>query len=41
MEEKEVKKLLSEAKKKRNYGEFAEALAILHHVNNDFPQNVT
>lgn len=41
MEEKEVKKLLSEAKKKRNYGDFAEALAILHQVNNDFPENVT
>lgn len=41
MEEKEVKKLLSEAKKKRNYGEFAEALAILHHVNNEFSQNAT
>jgi tetratricopeptide (TPR) repeat protein len=41
MDEKEVKKQLSEAKKKRNNGEFAEALAILHQINNDFPQNVT
>jgi len=41
MEEKELKKQLSEAKKKRNNGEFAEALAILHQVNNEFPQNVT
>lgn len=41
MDEKEVKKQLSEAKKKRYNGEFAEALAILHQINNDFPQNVT
>lgn len=41
MEEKDVKKQLSSAKKHRNTGEFAEALAILHQINNDFPHNVT
>lgn len=41
MNEKEVKKLLSEAKKHRNNGEFAESLALLHQVNNEFPENVT
>ncbi|WP_106916014.1 tetratricopeptide repeat protein [Chryseobacterium aurantiacum] len=41
MNEKEVKKHLSDAKKYRNNGEFAESLAILHQVNNEFPENVT
>lgn len=41
MNEKEAKKLLSDAKKYRNNGEFAESLALLHQVNNEFPDNVT
>ncbi|WP_312508924.1 tetratricopeptide repeat protein [Chryseobacterium culicis] len=41
MNEKEVKKHLSDAKKHRNNGEFAESLALLHQVNNEFPENVT
>lgn len=40
MNDKEIKKQLSTAKKHRNNGEFAEALAILHQVNNEFSQNV-
>ncbi|WP_326983211.1 hypothetical protein VUJ46_01300 [Chryseobacterium sp. MYb264] len=41
MNEKEVKKYLSDARKHRSNGEFAESLALLHQVNNEFPENVT
>jgi tetratricopeptide (TPR) repeat protein len=41
MNDKEVKKQLSEAKKYRNNGDFAESLAILHQINNEYPENVT
>lgn len=41
MNEKEVKKQLSAAKKYRNNGDFAQALAILHQINNEYPENVT
>jgi len=40
MDTKEVKKLLAEARKNREYGQFAEALAILHQINNEFAGNV-
>lgn len=40
MDNKEVKKLVSEARKHREYGQFAEALAILHQINNEFTDNV-
>jgi tetratricopeptide (TPR) repeat protein len=39
MDSKELKKILSEARKKREYGQFPEALAALHQVNNEFPDN--
>ncbi|MFV0531918.1 MAG: tetratricopeptide repeat protein [Flavobacteriales bacterium] len=41
MDDKEIKKQLVEAKKYRNNGYFAEALAILHQINNEFPKNIT
>ncbi|MFP3596921.1 tetratricopeptide repeat protein [Chryseobacterium sp. SIMBA_029] len=39
MDSKEVKQQLSEAKKHKNNGYFAEALEILHQINNEFPNN--
>jgi len=41
MDNKEVKKQLTEAKKFRSNGYFAEDLAILHQVNNEFPDNAS
>jgi tetratricopeptide (TPR) repeat protein len=41
MDNKELKKLLGEAKHNREYGEFAKALAILHQIKNEFPTNAT
>lgn len=39
MDDKELKKKLSEARKNREYGQFPEALAILHQISNEFPNN--
>ncbi|WP_312336137.1 hypothetical protein [Sphingobacterium sp.] len=41
MDEKEVKKYLSNAKRFRKNGEFAESLVLLHQVNTEYPKNVT
>ena len=38
---KEVKRLLNKANEERLYGDPAEALAMLHRLNNEFPNNIT
>lgn len=40
MDAKALKKRLNEARKNREYGHFPEALATLHEINNDFPNEV-
>lgn len=41
MTEKEVKKLLKKANEERLFGETTEALAILHHLHDAFPNDIT